>query len=65
MTLTQLAQKHNLEPESAKAFLREWLDMQKSYPINRKHGETCILIFKNTELRKSDILIGRPTDLGD
>ena len=28
MTLTQLAQKHNLEPESAKAFLKEWLDMQ-------------------------------------
>lgn len=28
MTTTQLAQKHNLEPESAKAFLREWLDMQ-------------------------------------
>lgn len=28
MTLTQLAQKHNLEPESAKAFLREWIDTQ-------------------------------------
>lgn len=28
MTLTSLAQKHNLDPESAEAFLREWFDSQ-------------------------------------
>lgn len=27
MTLPDLAAKHNIDPESAKAFLREWLDM--------------------------------------
>lgn len=29
MTLTDLAAKHNIDPESAKAFLRELLDVQE------------------------------------
>lgn len=28
MTITDLAKKHNLEPENARDFLREWFDMQ-------------------------------------
>lgn len=63
MTITQLAQKHNLEPESAKAFLREWLDMQKPYQIRGKLGHHCS--FHSTELRKGDIVVASPTDLGD
>ena len=63
MTITQLAQKHNLEPESAKAFLREWLDSQNPYTLRGKLGHHCS--FYSTELRKGDVVIARPTDLGD
>lgn len=63
MTLTQLAQKHNLEPESAKAFLREWLDMQRIRGYLNRIGS-----FKeadSTYVFKNDTpLIARPTDLG-
>lgn len=63
MTLTKLAKKHNLEPESAKAFMREWLDMQKPYILRGKLGHHCS--FYSTELRKGDVVIIRPTDLGE
>lgn len=61
MTLTELAKKHDIDPDSVIAFLREWLDAQPSYPVDRKHGDVCVAIFKNTELRKGDMLIARPT----
>lgn len=69
MTITQLAQKHNLEPESAKAFLRDVLDMQPVVQYSGKLGSfTCYAdspdkFMKNT----TDVtpLIARPTDLGE
>lgn len=72
MTLTELSKKHNLEPESAKAFLMEWLDMQKVVA----YQSTC-RAFQAKELENYDLsiwkaydkmfceLIARPTDLGE
>lgn len=63
MTLTQLAQKHNLEPESAKAFLREWLDAQELQGYIDDNGD---LWDANVRVLPEDRpLIARPTDLGD
>jgi hypothetical protein len=79
MTLTQLAQKHNLEPESAKAFLREWLDMQQTKAYlktwnsvgNASMGRKRVDLSPECELWLENMfpeitpLIARPTDLGE
>ena len=61
MTLTQLAQKHNLEPESAKAFLREWLDSQDVHGYVGSIGG----LYRQAPPWSATPLIARPTDLGD
>lgn len=61
MTLTQLAQKHNLEPESAKAFLREWLNMQNVWGYMDEVGS----LFHSKEYDSDVALIARLTDLGE
>lgn len=64
LTLPQLAQKHNLEPESAKAFLREWIEQQDAYIVQKRKFQNVCSIYSNN-LRKGDLLIARPTDLGE
>jgi hypothetical protein len=64
MTLTSLASKHNIDHESAKAFLREWLDMQRVRGYLNRHGS---FVDADTEylFRRHITLIARPTDLGE
>lgn len=77
MTLTQLAQKHNIPPESAKAFLREWLDMQpvtamleqvhpnsKPRLIEKSLADHWIELGVPASIFRTP-LIARPTDLGE
>lgn len=80
MTLTQLAQKHNLEPESAKAFLLEWLS-QQNIVCNFRINDFNEYAFDMPEFSSDEqynywaqacggkgtntYLIARPTDLGD
>ncbi len=77
MTLTQLDQKHNLEPESAKVFLREWLSKQQVWAYFQTDADGGVYIVDANEYiyHKSEImhrgwtsmepLIARPTDLGE
>jgi len=61
MTLTSLAQKHNIDHENAKAFLREWLDMQNVWGYMDEVGS----LFHSKEYDSDVALIARPTDLGE
>lgn len=76
MTLTQLAQKHNLEPESAKALNYDPSDPDKmKLPVGSKCGDCvhirrCSMIYGHVETDtycdwSPSRFIARPTDLGD
>lgn len=63
MTLAQLAKKHHLDPESAKAFLKEWLDSQEIEAIKDRYGN---VISADVSMWDTDTaLIARSTDLGE
>ena len=63
MTLPQLAKKHNIDPESAKAFLREWLDAQDVYGY--VDGKNDMWYSRKMAGLEALPLIARPTDLGE
>lgn len=70
MTLTSLAAKHNIDPESAKAFLREWLDMQTVIGCafgKDQHITKGYNLDSNKAMGFDSVLplIARTTDLGE
>ena len=58
MTITQLAKKHNLDPESAKAFLREWLDMQPCLAYEFRSHELLPFEYPSKEYAESFMKVG-------
>lgn len=55
MTITKLAKKHNLEPESAKAFLREWVELTTEYCEQCQQPASTYIIYTNVSDTKHPI----------